>query len=101
MTPDSTDSPQPPASRASLWFQRTYLVVFVVFCTVLGTQLVVLPWLRIWTDNNLIGGNAELQEFLSQNFVRGAVSGLGLLDIWIGIAEAVRYREHPPRGKSP
>jgi hypothetical protein len=26
-------------------------------------------------------------------FVRGAVSGLGLLDIWLGVIEAVRYRD--------
>jgi hypothetical protein len=30
-----------------------------------------------------------------QNFVRGLVSGLGLVDIWMGVAEAVRYREAP------
>jgi hypothetical protein len=28
-------------------------------------------------------------------FVRGAVSGLGLLDIWLGVLEAVRYRDRP------
>jgi len=27
--------------------------------------------------------------------VRGVVSGLGLVDIWMGVAEAVTYRESP------
>jgi hypothetical protein len=26
-------------------------------------------------------------------FVRGAISGLGVVDFWIGIARAVTYRE--------
>jgi hypothetical protein len=28
--------------------------------------------------------------------MRGLVSGLGLLDIWIGVSEAVHYRDHRP-----
>ena len=28
-------------------------------------------------------------------FVRGVVSGLGLVDIWMGVVEAVTYRETP------
>jgi hypothetical protein len=28
--------------------------------------------------------------------VRGLISGLGLLDIWIGVSEAVHYRDHRP-----
>jgi len=35
------------------------------------------------------------QHFMQLGFVRGAVSGLGLLDIWLGVLEAVRYRDRP------
>ncbi len=28
--------------------------------------------------------------------VRGIISGLGLLDIWIGISEAIHYRDQRP-----
>jgi hypothetical protein len=28
--------------------------------------------------------------------VRGIFSGLGMLDIWIGISEAIHYRDHRP-----
>jgi hypothetical protein len=30
---------------------------------------------------------------MALGFVRGAISGLGLVNIWMGIAEAIRYRE--------
>jgi hypothetical protein len=86
--------PQEP-KRRSLWVKRLWLIVFVLFCLEIGIMLTVLPWTRIWTENSLLLGHPQLREFLMKNFVRGLVSGLGLVDVWMGIAEAVRYREGP------
>ena len=47
----------------------------------------------MWTDNSLLAGFPQVREFLTYDFVRGLISGLGLVDIWMGVAEAVRYRE--------
>jgi len=79
--------------RRSLWVKRLWLIVFVLFCLEVGIILTVLPWTRIWTENSLLLGHPQLRDFLMKDFVRGLVSGLGLVDIWMGIAEAVRYRE--------
>ena len=81
--------------RPHRWLQRLWLVVFVLFCLEVGIILTVLPWTRLWTDNSLLLGFPALKEFLSYNFVRGLVSGLGLVDIWMGVVEAVTYRERP------
>jgi hypothetical protein len=35
-----------------------------------------------------------LAAILHNGAVRGVISGLGLLDIWIGISEAVHYRDY-------
>ena len=35
-----------------------------------------------------------LADILHNGAVRGIISGLGLLDIWIGISEAVHYRDY-------
>ncbi len=67
----------------------------MLFCLEVGIILTVLPWTRIWTENSLLLGYPRVRELLMLNFVRGLVSGLGLVDIWMGIAEAVRYRETP------
>jgi hypothetical protein len=85
----------PPAdgSDVPLWMQRLSVVTFVIFCIELGMVLAVLPWMRAWTENSLLAPYPGLRAFLEHNFVRGAVSGLGLVNIWIGIWEAVRYRE--------
>jgi hypothetical protein len=87
--------PPPPRKRPHLWLQRIWLVVFVLFCLEIGILLIVLPWTRIWTDNSLLLGFPQIREFLMHDFVRGLISGLGLVDIWMGVAEAVRYRETP------
>lgn len=88
----------PPATepkRPHRWLQRLWLVVFVLFCLEVGIILTVLPWTRLWVDNSLTLPYPGLREFLANNFVRGLVSGLGLVDIWMGVAEAVTYRESP------
>lgn len=92
-------SPQPreplpePTDTMPRWMQRTSLVVFVVFCIELGMLLVVLPWTGVWSENSLLAASPGLKAFVTNGFVRGAVSGLGLVNIWIGIWEAVQYRE--------
>lgn len=87
--------PPPPGKpkRPHVWMQRVWLVVFVLFCLEVGIILTVLPWTRIWTANSLLLGHDDLRQFLMHNFVRGLISGLGLVDIWMGVAEAIRYRE--------
>jgi len=80
-------------TRRQLWTQRIWLVVFVLFCLEIGIILTVLPWTRVWTDNSLLLGYPRVREFAALGFVRGLVSGLGLVDIWLGVSEAVRYRE--------
>lgn len=76
-----------------VWAQRLKLVVFVLFCIELGMLLAVLPWTRVWTENSLLTAYPSIRAFLQHNFVRGAITGLGLIDIWLGIREAVTYHE--------
>ena len=96
-SPDSEPAVSKEREHVPLWLRRLSLVVFVLCCLEIGLLLVVLPWTTIWTENSLLVGNPRLQTFLRQNFVRGLVSGLGLLDIWLGISEALHYREHRDR----
>ena len=82
-------------NRSHRWLQRVWLVVFVLFCLEVGIILTVLPWTKLWTDNSLLLSYPALRDFLMLGFVRGVVSGLGLVDIWMGVAEAVTYHESP------
>jgi len=94
---DAGDSPNEPAARsaAPVWLQRLSLFVLVLFCVYLGVLVMVLPWwTRVWDQNNFIQSRPALAAVLHSGAIRGLVSGLGLLDIWIGISEAVHYRDH-------
>ena len=83
-------------SRSQLWMNRIWLVVFVLFCLEIGIVLIVGPWTRAWTENSLTISYPALHEFLMNGFVRGAVTGIGIIDFWIGIARAITYRETVP-----
>jgi hypothetical protein len=85
-----------PAKRsAPVWLQRLSLFVLVLFCVYLGVLVMVLPWwTRIWDRNEFILARPWLATLLHNGAVRGMISGLGLLDIWIGISEAVHYRDY-------
>ena len=88
LTPPPVGEPPPP-----VWMQRFFLVSTVIFCLWVGLVLCVLPWLPAWTENGLVNDFPSLRWFLGTGFVRGLATGLGLLDLWIGISEAVHYRD--------
>ncbi len=81
-------------ASAPIWLQRLSLTVLVLFCVYLGALVAVLPWWpRVWDENPFFFAHPELNRVLHIGWVRGVISGLGLLDLWIGISEAVHYRE--------
>jgi hypothetical protein len=85
-------------TRGAIWLHRLSLVIYVIFCIELGMLLTVLPWTRLWTDNVLLSAYPSWRSVVQGNFVRGLITGLGLVDVWIGIWEAVHYRDP---GKKP
>src|SRR5258707_4207230 len=81
---------------APVWLQRLSLFVLVLFCVYLGVLVMVLPWwTRIWDHNMFMNAHPRLGTILHNGAVRGIISGLGMIDIWIGISEAVHYRDYP------
>ena len=83
---------------APVWLQRLSLFVLVLFCVYLGVLVAIIPWwTRVWDHNLLIVSHPWLSSILHNGAVRGIISGLGLLDIWIGISEAVNYRDYRPQ----
>ena len=82
-----------PVNRFTVWLHRISLVIFVIFCIELGMLLAVLPWTPVWINNGFVANLPLLKSMLQQNFVRGLVTGFGLVDIWIGIWEAVHYKD--------
>ena len=73
------------------------LVLFILICFEIGCLLVFLPWHRSWQDNNLLFYAAEaldapwLRQVIASGYVRGAVTGLGIVNILIGVREIVNF----------
>ncbi len=49
----------------------------------LGVLLILTPWMGYWDHNFFLDTYPELVPYLLHPSVRGAVTGLGLLDIWL------------------
>ncbi len=89
----SGSPPEEKAAELPVWLQRSFLVIYVLVCIELGILLVVIPWTAMWSNNSLFARWPELRYLLQHSFVKGAISGLGLVDIWLGVMEAMRYRD--------
>jgi hypothetical protein len=74
--------------------QRFSLVVMVTVCLYVGLLLVCLPWTRFWQENHFLITYPWMGHLLLNGAGRGVVSGMGLLDLWIGFSEALHYRDH-------
>jgi hypothetical protein len=75
------------------WLQFLELSVRVVVRIYLGLVIIVLPWTHFWSDNRLLLFVPHLAAIALNGATRGIVSGLGLLNIWIGLHDAIHYNE--------
>ena len=62
-------------------------LLFMAFFVEVGLLLIVLPWLPYWDRNYFVSIWPPLRPVLVNDFVRGAVSGLGLLNLVAGFSE--------------
>ena len=84
-------------TRSPHWLERASALLYMVFCFEVGVFLLVFPWLDFWERSffsnlamNLLGRDWE--QVWDSAWFRGAVSGVGLVNIWISFAEAFRLR---------
>lgn len=54
-----------------------------------GLVLLILPWSVFWDRNLVLQWSGALYEFTRDGYVRGAVSGIGLVNLWTGIVEVI------------
>ena len=85
--------------------ERLTVVFFILLCFLLGMSLTLFPWLDFngmgdWGDNYLLAFVAEkaglpiLKAAVSSNWARGAVSGLGILNLFIAFWELAHFKEN-------
>ena len=68
-------------------------LIYVAYFLEVGLLLVLVPWTAFWDRNYFGVASPVFHEFLRNNFVRGAVSGLGVINLLMGFRDlaAVLY----------
>ena len=62
-------------------------LVYVALFLEIGLLLIVLPWSNFWERNYFVHAWPVLQPVLMNHFLRGGVTGLGLVNVFAGFAE--------------
>jgi hypothetical protein len=61
--------------------------VYVAFFLEVGLLLIVLPWSAFWEQNYFVQTWPALGGLLKNDYVRGAISGLGVVNLCAGFAD--------------
>jgi hypothetical protein len=105
MPPD----PQPPATTETVhapiavpppvyhWYHKMSAVVFITFCLEMGLFLLIFPWTESWEGNYFSGLMPQMKVYWDNLYVRGAVSGLGVVNLYISLVEIYRLRRFARR----
>ena len=72
------------------WYTKLLSLCFVIFCFEIGVFLVVFPWLDFWDTNSLATFSPWMADVWGNPYFRGALSGLGLVNIYISLLEIAR-----------
>ena len=80
------------------------VIFFIILCLLLGLYLTLLPWISFgvigdWGDNFLLAFVSEkaglpvLRELVASGWIRGAVTGLGILNLMLAFWELANFKQ--------
>ena len=75
------------------------VIVYILICFEVGILLLILPWTQYWEENvflYFITGRLNAQwipTFLTSGYMRGAVTGLGVLNILAGMRDIFKFND--------
>ena len=84
----------PPVYR---WYHKTSAVILIAFCLEIGLFLLIFPWTEYWEGNYFIGLAPRLNRHWNNLYLRGAFSGLGVVNLYISVLEVLRLRRFSRR----
>jgi len=84
----------PAPQRIPRWLERVETFLRVMLRMYIGLAVCYAPWSHaFWDQNPLFVRFPTLSIYAANGAVRGIVSGLGLLNLWIAFHEVIRRRE--------
>jgi len=91
--PGQKGNPKPAPQRIPRWLERAELFLRVLLRMYIGLAVCYAPWSHMfWDQNPLFVQFPTLSIYAANGAVRGIISGLGLLNLWIAFQDAIRYR---------
>ena len=90
----SLDTPteQAPPAIVYRWYHKLTALLFIVFCLEIGVVLLVFPWSEYWDNNFFATWAPKLRTYWDSAYMRGAVSGLGIVNVFLAFTEMLRLR---------
>ncbi|MBX7169500.1 MAG: hypothetical protein K1X72_00995 [Pyrinomonadaceae bacterium] len=84
---------------------RLTVIFFIVLCLLAGFVLTIFPWISVgkvgdWGNNQLLIMFSQLinmpslQSFVASGWVRGAVTGLGILNLCLAFWEIANFKSN-------
>jgi len=90
-------APPPAAPPAYPWYHKMWSFVFITFCAEVGLFLLIFPWTDAWENNFFSNLIPVIEPIWDNMYFRGAVSGLGVVNLYISIVEIIRLRRFARR----
>jgi len=89
--PDPGDGKHGP-HRIPQWLERAEVFLRVLLRMYIGLAVCYAPWSRLfWDQNPIFLQFPTLSIYAANGAVRGLISGLGLLNLWIAFHDAIRH----------
>ena len=73
-----------------MWNRLLRVVLLLIWLEV-GLVLILVPWSELWETNYFLYQYPGLGLFVKNSYLRGAISGLGLINVFLAL-EAFRRR---------
>ncbi|MGQ9897418.1 MAG: hypothetical protein ACUVR8_07700 [Acidobacteriota bacterium] len=74
-------------------------ILFIVLCFEVGLLLSIIPWTNYWENNFFLlwltahFPGSQLTAIVQSSYVRGAVTGIGLVNLALGFLEIASFRQ--------
>lgn len=90
-------APVPAPEPVYRWYHKLSAVLIITLCLEIGLFLLVFPWTSYWETNYFSQIIPSWHVYWYNSYFRGAVSGLGALNLYIFLVEIFHLRRFAGR----
>jgi hypothetical protein len=83
--------------HAPQWLVRGEFYLRILLRMYIGVAVAIVPWFKVfWDQNPLFLHYPTLAAMAFSGAARGVVTGIGLLNVWIALEQAIRHDSRKP-----